>query len=202
MKILFFSSSMDTIDEWLKRDSNECEKISCYDMDSLQAELTNSPNSVVVADYDSVAFELNKLLSSNTLPKHTVVLERTPEIATGKMLVSHGVKAYGNSRMLALHYNQMIQTVQNAKVWTYPELTSALIKESKKPTISDDAKHLVDTRLSVKEKEVLYLVLEGLTNDAIAAELDITTRTIKAHMSSIFSKLHVNDRISLVLLLK
>jgi DNA-binding NarL/FixJ family response regulator len=202
MKILFFSSSLDTIDEWLKRDTNEYEKITCYDIDSLQVELKNSPEAVVVADYDSIAFEINKLISSNTLAAYTVVLERTPEIATGKMLISHGIKAYGNSRMLALHYNQMIQTVQSAKVWTYPELTSALIKESKKPTISDDAKHLVDTRLSSKEKEVLYLVLEGLTNDAIASELEITPRTIKAHMSSIFSKLHVNDRLSLVLLLK
>jgi DNA-binding NarL/FixJ family response regulator len=32
--------------------------------------------------------------------------------------------------------------------------------------------------------------------------MDITTRTVKAHISAIFSKLHINDRVSLVLLLK
>ena len=87
---------------------------------------------IVVADYDSVAKDINKLISSNALPQYVVVLERIPAIATGKMLISHGVKAYGNSRMLTHHYTQMIETVTNNNIWTYPELTAKLIKGVKK----------------------------------------------------------------------
>jgi len=201
MQIIFFSTNIDMIDE-LKAKLDVEENISCYDLDSLLFELKNKPLSIVIVDYDSVATELNKIISSNALPSKTIVLERTPEIATGKMLISHKVKAYGNSRMLKNHYLQMIETVSFGKVWTYPELTASLANNSNKELINKDSKILIENRLTAKELEVVYLILEGLTNDAIASKLEITSRTVKAHVSSIFSKLHVNDRVSLILLLR
>ena len=93
----------------------------------------------------------------------------------------------------------MIETVKEGKIWTYPALT---LKLTNIISISSDAKKLLKNRLSQKEEEVVYLILQGLTNNAIASKLSITTRTVKAHISSIFLKLHINDRVSLILLLK
>lgn len=200
MQVIYFSSNFEMIDEFLKRDSNNPLKF--YDMDKLLKWTSKLESYIIIADYDSVAKDINSLISSGTLPKNVIVLEKVPAIATGKMLISHGIKAYGNSRMLTIHYEQMINTVINNKVWTYPELTAAIIKNKNKQSLNSYAKSLIDSRLTDKEKETVYLVLEGLTNDAIASKLDITTRTVKAHVSSIFTKLHVSDRISLVLLLK
>ncbi len=201
MQIIFFSADMSTINEWKLRDcSYNC--ISCFDLESLQLTLLDNSPYLIIADYDSVSSEINKLISSATVPKNIIVLERTPEIITGKMLIYKGVKAYGNSKMLLHHYNQMIQTVNNNQVWTYPQLTAALAKGISSPLINKDAKKLIKKRLSSKEQEVIYLILNGFTNDVIAEKLEITIRTVKAHVSSIFSKLHVNDRVSLVLLLK
>jgi DNA-binding NarL/FixJ family response regulator len=200
MNVIFFSSNINTIDEWKLR-HNIQKHVSCYDINSLNSELENSDFHILIADYDSVANDVNHWISSNTLPQNLIVLERAPEITTGKMLISHGIKAYGNSRMLTHHYMQMIETVSNGNIWTYPALTAKLITTSTK-SINSDAKKLLESRLSHKEKEVVYLVLEGLSNDAIASRQEITTRTVKAHISAIFSKLHVNDRVSLVLLLK
>ena len=201
MNIVFFSSSIDTIDEWKMRHNVEI-STSCYDLKSLEIELQNNNECLVVVDYDSVSSELNKLIHAGKVPKNSIVLERAPEIITGKMLISKGVKAYGNSRMLTHHYIQMLQTVIDRKIWSYPELTAAIAKAVSVPSINSDAKELIENRLSPKEVEVVYLILDGLTNDAIASKLDITPRTVKAHVSSIFSKLHVSDRVSLVLLLK
>ena len=153
-----------------------------------------------IADYDSVASITNKLIQEDLLPEHMIILERQPTIATGKMLMSHGIKAYGNSRMLGLHLEQLIETVESGKVWMYPELMAAMIAQTNKKTLSIDTELL--GRLTEKEQEVTLLVLEGLTNDAIGRRLEITSRTVKAHLSSVFQKLHVNDRLSLVLLLK
>ncbi len=201
MHIIIFSSDFNTIDEWRERHNIEG-FTSCYDMESLQKEIKEDVTNIVIVDYDSVASELNKLISSANLPEHTIVLERTPEIATGKMLIKRGVKAYGNSKISTPNYMQLLEAVIDDKVWTYPELTMALVKNTAVPTVNDDATTLIQNRLTPKEIEVIYFILDGLTNNAIASQLNITTRTVKAHVSSIFSKLHVSDRISLVLLLK
>lgn len=49
-------------------------------------------------------------------------------------------------------------------------------------------------RLTERENEVLTLVARGLTNEAIAKKLFISTRTVKAHMSRILRKLGVKGR--------
>lgn len=201
MQIVLFSSSLEMTEEFQKRETIE-NLISVDELDSLNKTIKELKTFILIVDYDSVAQEFNKLISSNTLPTHAIVLERVPEIITGKMLISKRIKAYGNTRMLNIHFKQMIDAVSNSKVWTYPQLTIALANMLKKPTISQEAKELIENRLSQKESEVVYLVLEGLTNDAIANQLEITTRTVKAHVSAIFQKLHVNDRIALVLLLR
>ena len=201
MQTIIFSYALDTIDELVKRHSIK-NVISCYDLESVKEKLEEDKEYLLIVDYDSVAKEFNTLLSANEVPNYTIVLEREPEIVTGKMLISHSIKAYGNLRMQSVHFKKIIQTLRDGDVWTYPELTAALIQETKRPLISDDSKTLIEKRLSPKEQEVIYLLLEGLTNDAISKSLNITVRTIKSHISSIFSKLHVNDRISLVLLLR
>jgi len=199
MKVLLFSSDMATLDEWEKRDDHS--HAVCYDLESLHHELDNEPSSIIIADYDTKANEINNWISSNNLPKSIAILESVPQIATGKMLIYRGVKAYGNSRMLKIHYEQMLATLADGNIWTYPELTASLA-EKKDTGLNPDSIELINNKLSEKEKETLYLILQGLTNDAIATKMGITTRTVKAHISSIFSKLHVNDRLSLVLLLK
>lgn len=201
MKIVLFSSDFNTLDEW-KNKKNDLKATLCYELSSLADELKTDREAFVIADYDSVAPDVNNLISSASIPQNLVVLEKAPSVVTGKMLVFRGVKAYGNSRMHATHFHKMLQTVRDGNIWTYPELTAFLVKTDNQSTLSEDSRKLVEERLSDKESQVLFLILKGLTNDAIASELKITTRTVKAHASSIFSKLHVNDRLSLALLLK
>jgi ATP/maltotriose-dependent transcriptional regulator MalT len=48
-----------------------------------------------------------------------------------------------------------------------------------------------DYHLSVCEKEVLSLLVEGVSYKMIAGKLNITYDTIRAHMKKIYEKLHV-----------
>ena len=49
-------------------------------------------------------------------------------------------------------------------------------------------------QLTSRETEVLGLVREGLANKQIARRLDISERTVKAHLTSAFARIGVSDR--------
>ncbi|MBA8762939.1 response regulator [Staphylococcus coagulans] len=69
--------------------------------------------------------------------------------------------------------------------------------------IHEDAQHVMDVvitkphilnKLSKRETEVLKEMAKGKTNKEIAETLFVSEKTIKTHVSHIFSKLQVNDR--------
>ena len=57
------------------------------------------------------------------------------------------------------------------------------------------------SELTPREKEVAKQVAKGASNKIIARHLDISDATIKAHLTSVFHKLHISNRLQLVLLL-
>ena len=48
--------------------------------------------------------------------------------------------------------------------------------------------------LTVREVEVLRLVARGLTNEQVAEQLIISSRTVNSHLTSIYSKIGVSSR--------
>ncbi len=54
------------------------------------------------------------------------------------------------------------------------------------------------TRLTRREREVLSLVAEGMTNAEIAARLWISAGTVRRHLENAYSKLEVHTRIAAV----
>ncbi|RAJ92952.1 LuxR family transcriptional regulator [Aliidiomarina maris] len=54
--------------------------------------------------------------------------------------------------------------------------------------------------LTAREAGVVTLLIDGLSNQDIAARLFITERTVKEHLTNIFKKLDVKDRLQLALL--
>ncbi len=52
----------------------------------------------------------------------------------------------------------------------------------------------LDEPLSEREREVLRLVVDGLSNREVAQELVLATGTVKKHINNIFTKLNVRSR--------
>ncbi|MFI6478667.1 response regulator transcription factor [Nonomuraea sp. NPDC050663] len=48
-------------------------------------------------------------------------------------------------------------------------------------------------RLTERERQVLGLIAEGLSNKGVAARLTITERTVEAHVAQVFAKLGLSD---------
>lgn len=56
--------------------------------------------------------------------------------------------------------------------------------------------------LTEREKQVLALASQGLTNKGIAQSLNISSRTVEFHLKNIFTKLNVSSRITMILFAK
>ena len=56
--------------------------------------------------------------------------------------------------------------------------------------------------ITLRESEVLKLVVEGYSNKEIAEKLFITHHTVKAHLSQVFKKLGVTNRTSAAVKIK
>jgi DNA-binding NarL/FixJ family response regulator len=53
--------------------------------------------------------------------------------------------------------------------------------------------------ISARERDVLMLLLEGMPNKLIARRLEISEKTVKSHLTSIFRQIGVADRVQAVL---
>jgi DNA-binding NarL/FixJ family response regulator len=69
------------------------------------------------------------------------------------------------------------------------------------PAVEGDGLDARWARLTGREKEIARQVAEGASNKVIARKLDISDATIKAHLTSVYSKLGVAGRLQLGLLL-
>lgn len=74
-----------------------------------------------------------------------------------------------------------------------PRMAKALLRQLRHHE-QNDRRPTVES-LSVREKEVLRLVVDGKDNAAIAKELFISPYTVKNHISNILLKLHVENRL-------
>jgi two-component system, NarL family, nitrate/nitrite response regulator NarL len=54
------------------------------------------------------------------------------------------------------------------------------------------------SRLTPREGEVLRLLVEGLSADAIAARLDVSSNTVRSHLQAVLSKLGVHNQVQAV----
>jgi DNA-binding NarL/FixJ family response regulator len=54
------------------------------------------------------------------------------------------------------------------------------------------------SHLTVREKEILTLITQGMTNDAMADKLFISAQTMRNHIKNIYEKLQVHSRAQVV----
>ena len=91
--------------------------------------------------------------------------------------------------------NKAIRKVLEGEVWFDRASLSRIVREKIEPAVAEEKTSL----LTVREREVIGLVAEGLKNKQIGERLFITQSTVTHHLGSIFSKLKVSDRTELLI---
>jgi DNA-binding NarL/FixJ family response regulator len=85
---------------------------------------------------------------------------------------------------------QAIRTVAAGQVWMPPELQAR---------VAETLHEAPSKRLTAREREIVRHVALGLRNGEIAKALCISEQTVKTHLSHIFRKISVRDRVALTL---
>jgi len=115
----------------------------------------------------------------------------------GKQVLSAGASGYVHAYSPAQALDTVLQTVRAGSVWLGPTLLARLLRDIDKrmPRAQTDWAD----GLTAREKEVAERAAIGHSNQAIADALNITERTVRAHLSAVFEKLGVNERLMLAL---
>lgn len=71
---------------------------------------------------------------------------------------------------------------------------SPLAPKAAQALVAARTEHRDDPELTPREREVLGLLADGLPNKLIARRLDISEKTVKAHLTNIFQRIGVTDR--------
>jgi DNA-binding NarL/FixJ family response regulator len=126
---------------------------------------------------------------------------RTEHPAVGVLVLSQYVEPSYAMRLLEEH-PERVGYLLKERVFDVAILIDALRRIADGETVVDPTivSRLVGRRrredplgeVTAREKEVLGLVAEGLSNKAIAARLFVTERTVEAHVKHIFAKLRLN----------
>jgi two-component system nitrate/nitrite response regulator NarL len=91
-----------------------------------------------------------------------------------------------------------IKKVHDGEVWIDRSMMGMMIQEFSRPNQTDPEAAKME-ELTSREREVIELVGEGLKNKQIAERLFISETTVTHHLSSVFSKLDVSDRLELII---
>jgi DNA-binding NarL/FixJ family response regulator len=94
-------------------------------------------------------------------------------------------------------FMKCLRKVYQGEIWLDGRFAEAVLHAfgSLQPESKGDGK----SELSAREMEVIELVVQGYKNRDIAQKLFISEKTVKNHLSAIFNKLGVADRLELTL---
>lgn len=95
---------------------------------------------------------------------------------------------------------QAVRVVARGEALLSPSVTRRLVNDiASRPVPRPDVPRRL-SQLTAREREVLLLVAEGLSNDEIAARLYLSPLTAKTHVSRLMTKLDARDRAQLVVI--
>ncbi|UXZ55040.1 response regulator transcription factor [Halomonas sp. 7T] len=151
-----------------------------------------------VAEWDTLVAKVNAQKAT------AVVMSYSPDDREALKALDLGARGYVHTLAAPEVLNQVSLVVSNQGVWVGQALLAKVLGGTFKALqqrgdVSDYQFSECLQQLTERERGVALAVAKGATNKEVARQLDITERTVKAHLSAIFKKLTVRDRLQLIL---
>jgi len=179
----------------------------CHSLADLLASITNVLPDIVLCHDDLIKDQQISVISSikGASPATRILVLGVGRVIESQIeLLKQGARGYFDNHLPPEKLHFAIHAILHGEVWVERYVISSLIDELTHvatPEISQE-QQLSLALLSPKEIEVATLVSHGSTNKMIAHKMAITERTVKAHLTTIFQKLAIFDRLSLAILFR
>ena len=124
--------------------------------------------------------------------------------AEAMQVMQSGAVGYCHYLAAPEQLREIASVVAQGGLWLGVQLMQKLLAVAVASNVATEDESVAETehhlqQLTPRERTVAVEVGKGATNKEIAKRLDITERTVKAHISAIFDKLEVRDRVKLAL---
>ncbi|MFV0284421.1 MAG: LuxR C-terminal-related transcriptional regulator [Castellaniella sp.] len=126
-----------------------------------------------------------------------VVASTHPGDPEGQRALIAGAVGYVHAYMPLTGLERVLRHVMGGEIWVGRGMLSRMLSQIGQSTPESSQDWGRD--LTVRERDVARYVALGHSNQSIADNLGITERTVRAHISAIFDKLGVSDRLMLAL---
>lgn len=192
-------------------------------LDELKNKLANTSPDCVAFDRNLAAGELvdaiKQVRKVNATAKMVLLTDQGYQHSDQEdlALLRAGIRGFCSTDMDGEMIHKVLDAVNQGQIWVRSSFIPSLIEELSRQakfniTVASDAlagnpcdmassaEH--DSPLAAlthREREIAALVAQGECNKRIAQHLQISEQTVKAHLTVIFRKLHVSDRLRLAL---
>jgi len=204
--ILIASATPDILGSWEQALEGVASVLTARHFESLKEGLARFAPRVLLLDLDLPGLDgargvaaLRKTAPATKLIAFAGAASDELEIALFKL----GVRGCARRDIEPQLLKRIVVAIEQGELWIRRSITPRLLDElnarlreatNPVPTAGDQLAILTE-----REREIVKLIGSGESNKQIARELCITERTVKAHLTGIFRKLGVADRVRLAL---
>ncbi|MGB8648304.1 MAG: response regulator transcription factor [Anaerolineae bacterium] len=112
-------------------------------------------------------------------------------------MLNAGASGYLPKKVAPTELLNAIRVIAGGGVYLYPSLAKTLVQDYLKRAVVGDEKAAYDG-LTEREREVVKLIADGLSNTEVADRLVISVKTVERHRANILAKLGLHSRTELV----
>lgn len=183
-----------------------------YQVDTVPDITDNFTADITIVDADKIIQDKELLSLFNKKSTRFLIIGSDWSEENQIEALLHGAAGYCNKIDPSEILHQAIERILKGDIWIQRHLVSKVIES----LVQTNTNRAFDPKteferiksskllltLSKRERDVAKMIRSGSSNKIIASSLFISERTVKAHLTSIFRKLHIPDRLHLALFIK
>src|SRR5919202_1232033 len=168
----------------LEREMPGVEVLDAENADAALADRSGRHPDVVVIDPSPAGADVEKLVGDlrRTLNSAIVVFTGNGGPRLLADALKAGVKGYVRKDSPPEDLGRAIQPAQSREFYVDPALSSSIVLEEG------------DRTLTVRQREILQMLADGMQTDAVARQLGLSTETVRTHTKRILAKLQADTR--------